>query len=318
MRKLLFGVVMLILLVFPEWVWGQAKVGTAGAQFLELGVSARAIGMGEAFLSICDDASAVYYNPAGLTQLMEREALFTHVSYPAEINYDFVALALPSPRFGGVWGVGFCMLNVGDMPYREYGVALNPTQTFTAKDYAISFSYARSLTDRFNVGVTLKIIDELYDTERSTGWAVDVGTLYDTGYKGFKIGMMISNFGPDLKFIDESYPLPMNFKFGGVFDILRRENHSAVFAAEGSHPNDNLEKFNAGVEYWFKDLFSLRLGKYFEYDVHEGAELFEVGGISAGGGVRFNVSEAKLSFDYGYHDMGYLENMHRLSVGIAF
>lgn len=76
MRKLFLGVIPLlaglILLVFPEWAWGQAKVGTAGAQFLELGVSARAIAMGDAFLSICDDASAVYYNPAGLTQLTER------------------------------------------------------------------------------------------------------------------------------------------------------------------------------------------------------------------------------------------------------
>ncbi|KPK99792.1 MAG: hypothetical protein AMJ91_06220 [candidate division Zixibacteria bacterium SM23_73_3] len=310
MRKLLFGVAILLLLVFPEWVWGQAKVGTAGAQFLELGVSARAMGMGEAFLSICDDVSAIYYNPAGLAQLMQRQGMFTHVSYPAEISYDFVALAYPSSRWGGVWGVGFCMLNAGDMDYLgDYEVGMNPTQTFTAKDYAISFGYARSLTDRFNVGATLKIIDELYDTERAIGWAVDVGTLYDTGFNGFKIGMMISNFGPDLKFIDESYPLPMNFRFGGVFDIFRREDHSVVFAAEGSHPNDNVEKFNTGVEYWYKDIFSLRFGDHLEYDV---------GGISAGGGVRLKVSETEFSFDYGYHDMDYLENAHRFTVGIVF
>jgi hypothetical protein len=309
MRKLVFVVLALILLVSPELVWGQAKVGTAGAQFLELGVSARAIGMGEAFLSICNDASAIYYNPAGLAQLMQREALFTHVSYPAEINYDFAALAYPTTRFGGVWGIGFTMLNAGEMDYNPYEVGLNPTQTFTAKEYALSIGYARSLTDRFSVGVALKVIDELYDTERATGWAADVGTLYDTGFKGFKIGMMISNFGPDLKFLDQSYPLPMNFKFGGVIDLLRRENHTAVVAAEGSHPNDNLEKFNAGVEYWFKDVFSLRFGNHFEYDA---------GGISAGGGVRLNISETKLSFDYGYHDMDYLESVHRFSVGVLF
>jgi hypothetical protein len=309
MRKLLWGGLILILLVFPEWAWGQAKVGTAGAQFLELGVSARAIGMGDAFLSICNDASAVYYNPAGLTQLIDRQAMFTHISCPADINYEFVALAYPSPKFGGVWGIGFYMLNAGDMDFTDYPVAFFPKQTFTAKEYALGFSYARSLTDRFNVGMTLKLIDELYDTERATGWAADMGTLYDTGFKGFKIGMMISNFGSDLKFISESYPLPMNFRFGGVVDIIRRENHSAVFAVEGSHPNDNMEKFNAGIEYWYKDMFSLRVGDYMEYDV---------GGISAGAGAKFNVSTIKLSFDYGYHDMGYLENIHRFSVGVIF
>jgi hypothetical protein len=309
MRKLLFGVVLLTLLVFPECVWGQAKVGTAGAQFLELGVSARAIGMGEAFLSVCDDASAVYYNPAGLTQLMDREALFTHVTYPADITYDFVALAYPTPRFGGVWGLGFCMLDAGDMDLNPYEVGLNPTQTFTAKGYALGLSYGRSLTDRFNVGITFKIIDELLETERATGWAIDLGTLYNTGFRGFKIGMMVSNFGPDMTQISESYPLPMNFTFGGVVDIYRRDDHSAVFALQGSHPNDNLEKFNAGIEYWFKDLFSLRLGDHFEYDA---------GGISAGGGVRLSVSEIKISFDYGYHDMDYLESMHRFSLGVVF
>jgi hypothetical protein len=309
MRKLLFAAALLILLVSPQWAWSQAKVGTTGAQFLELGVSARAIGMGDAFLSICDDASAVYYNPAGLTQLMDRQVLFTHVSYPAEINYEFVSLAYPTPNFGGVWGFSFTMLNAGDMNYVQYRQVVDPTQTFTAKEYAIGVSYARNLTDRFMVGGTLKLIDELYDTERATGWAADVGTLYDTGFKGFRIGMMISNFGPDLTFIQESHPLPMNFKFGGVIDLLRREDHSAVFAAEGSHPTDNMEKFNTGVEYWYKNMFALRLGNHFEYDTD---------GISIGTGLRFDVSGRKLAVDYGYHDMGHLDSAWRFTLGVIF
>ena len=309
MRKLIWGGLILILLVFPELVWGQAKVGTAGAQFLELGVSARAIGMGDAFLSISDDASAVYYNPAGLTQLSDRQAMFTHIAMPADISFEFAALAYPTPKFGGVWGVGFYMLNAGDMDYSTYPTASSPTQTFTAKEYALGFSYARSLTDRFNLGFTLKMIDELYDTERATGWAADMGTLYDTGFKGFKIGMMISNFGSDLKFIKDSYPLPMNFRFGGVVDIVRRDNHQAVFSIEGSHPNDNMEKFNTGVEYWYKNMFSLRVGDYISYDA---------GGFSAGAGARLNVSKIKLNIDYGYHDMGLLNSIHRFSVGVIF
>lgn len=309
MRKLLFVAAILILLTSPEWAWGQAKVGTAGAQFLELGVSARAIGMGDAFLSICNDASAVYYNPAGLTQLMDRQVLFTHVSYPADINYEFVALAYPTPNIGGVWGLSLTMLNAGEMNYIQYKEVWNPTQTFNAKEYALGISYARNLTDRFMVGGTLKLLDELYDTERATGWAADVGTLYDTGFKGFRIGMMISNFGADLTFLKESHPLPMNFKFGGVVDILRREDHTAVLAAEGSHPNDNMEKFNAGVEYWFRDMFAIRFGNHFEYDT---------GGLSAGGGLRLDLSGRELSFDYGYHDMGHLADTHRFSLGIVF
>jgi hypothetical protein len=309
MRRLLLAAALLILLVSPEWAWAQAKVGTAGAQFLELGVSARAMGMGDAFLSIADDASAVYYNPAGLTQLMDRQALFTHVSYPADINYEFASLAYPTPSFGGVWGVSFTMLDAGDMTFTQYRELRQPTQTFTAKEYALGVTYARYLTDRFMVGGTLKLIDELYDTERATGWAADVGTLYDTGFKGFRIGMMISNFGPDMTFIKESHPLPMNFKFGGVVDLLRREDHTAVFSAEGSHPNDNMEKFNAGVEYWYRNMFALRFGDHFDYDA---------GGISAGGGLRLNMSNTEVRIDYGYHDMGHLQSVHRFTLGLVF
>ena len=145
--------------------------------------------------------------------------------------------------------------------------------------------------------------------DRELGWAADMGTLYDTGFKGFKIAMVISNFGPDLKFIEEDCPLPMNFKFGGVFDIFRNENHTTTFSVEGCHPNDAMEKFNAGVEYWFRDMFSLRFGDHFEYDA---------GGISAGCGLRLSVSERRLNFDYGYHDMGLLESFHRFSVGLSF
>ncbi len=309
MKKSLILMVGIAFLLAPQLSWGQAKVGTAGAQFLDVGISARAIGMGDAFLAISDDASAVYYNPAGLTQITQREVMFTHISYVADINYDFAALAYPTTKFGGVWGVGFYMLDAGDMDVTTYEYNYGTGQTFLAKNYALSLSYARNLTDRFSVGMTFKLIDELLDTERAIGWAADMGTLYDTGFKGFKIAMGVRNFGPDLNFIEEDCPLPMSFKFGGVLDIVRSGDHKGVFSIEGSHPNDNMEKFNAGVEYSFRDMFSLRFGNHFEYDA---------GGISAGLGLRLTVSDRPLEFDYGYHDMDILEGYHRFSVGLSF
>ncbi|MCJ7507099.1 MAG: PorV/PorQ family protein, partial [candidate division Zixibacteria bacterium] len=247
MRRLLLGCMLFLLL--PALAFGQAKVGTAGAQFLKIGVSARAVGMGEAFLAISDDASAIYYNPAGLVQLNGLEVMASHIDYPAGINYEFLGVAYP--RFGGVWGLGFYMLNTGDMPLTDYFSPLDEDpyssgQTFTAKEYALALSYGVSLTDRFSVGLTFKFIDELYEEERASGWAADAGTLYNTGFRGFKIAMAISNFGPDLKFIELSHPLPMNFKFGGSMDVIKSGSHKATIGLEGSHPNDNLEKFNGG------------------------------------------------------------------------
>jgi hypothetical protein len=310
MRRLLLGC--MLFLVLPALAFGQAKVGTAGAQFLKIGVSARAVGMGEAFLAISDDASAIYYNPAGLVQLGGLEVMASHIDYPADINYEFLGVAYP--RFGGVWGLGLYMLNSGDMSLNDYFHPLDEDpyssgQTFTAKEYALALSYGVSLTDRFSVGLSFKFIDELYETERASGWAADVGTLYNTGFRGFKIAMAISNFGPDLKFIQQSYPLPMSFKFGGSMDVINRGSHKATIGLEGSHPNDNLEKFNGGVEYWYNNLLALRVGKRFQNDT---------GGFCAGAGLKLNLSQLKLGFDYAYHDFGHLDQIHRLSASVKF
>lgn len=304
------------ILILPSIASGQSKVGQAGAQFLEMGISARAVAMGEAFVAISDDATAVHYNPAGLTQLESREVVFTHIQYVADITYNFAAIAWPLYSIGGTLGVGIYALDAGDMIVTSYE---NPTgywdaggapYTFTARDYAIAISYARSLTDHFSIGVTWKLIEELYEEHRATGWAADIGTTYDTGYRGIKMSMVISNFGPEMRFITDEYPLPINFKFGGSANIIEGLNHRGTFAIEGSHPSDNYEQYTAGFEYSYDEKYSIRLGQNFGRDY--------VAGFAVGGGVDLSVSDYELSVDYGYHDYGVLRNSHLFTVGFKF
>jgi len=301
-------------LVAPGQVFGQAKGGTTGAQFLELGVSARAMGMADAFTAVANDISAVYYNPAGLTSLWGREAMTTYVQMPAGINYGFAAFGMPLESVGGVVGFAMYGLSTGDIVERTYEQGTGPGtgRTFRADDYAISASYGRYLTDRFSIGLSLKYIGEYYHDQSASGWSVDVGTSYDTGYRGFKIAMVITNFGPDLKMIQKEYPLPINFKFGGVMNVLGDEGaeHLVTMAAEGGHPSDNLEKYNFGVEYTYKEMFILRSGHRFNYDID---------GLTAGGGLRVPFGEdSELRVDYAYQDFGILTQVHRFSMSMAF
>nr|MBN2277204.1 PorV/PorQ family protein [candidate division Zixibacteria bacterium] len=308
----LIGAVMFLL---PTLVFSQAKVGTTGVNFLELGVSARAMGMAEAFTAGVTDASAVYYNPAGLTYVYGSEVMLTHIDLPAGINYEFAALAMPSERLGGVIGIGVYALGTGDIlrtdyPYPQGIDQSGNKQYFSAGDVAVGVSYGRFLTDKFSIGFTVKYLQENLETSKASGWAADVGTCYNSGYRDFKIGMMISNFGPDMKHIQEDFPLPINFKFGASINVLDNDNHLVTFAAEGGHPSDNLEKYNVGLEYRFQDYISLRLGERFNYDSD---------GFTAGGGIWIPIGEeTDISVDYAYQDFGYLNQIHRFSIGFAF
>jgi len=307
LRYLLAG--LLLLMLIPGIIYGQAKVGTAGAQFLEIGISARAVGMGDAFVAVSDDATAMYYNPAGLTQLYDREVVVAAIDYPADIQYGFAGIAYPLYRFGGVLGIGMYALDAGDMQETTYEYSEGTGRTFGAASYALAMSYGRNLTDRFSVGLTLKFIDEHYEDERSSGWAADVGTSYNTGFRNFKISMVITNFGPDMTFISESYPLPINFRFGGAIDIVEGEHHRGTFSLEAQHPSDNLEKYNAGFEYSLDSHYFLRVGQRFQYDE---------GSFSAGGGIHVPFESMELQLDYAYQDYGLLTQAHRFTLGLKF
>lgn len=305
------------LLVLPSLAFGQSKVGQAGAKFLAIGISARSVGMAEAFTAISDDATAVHYNAAGLTQIENREVILTHIQYVADITYNFAALAWPVYSIGGTVGVGVYALDAGDIietTYENSTGYIDPNsgewRTFSAQEHAIAFSYARTLTDHFSIGVTWKLIDQLYAEERATGWAADIGTTYDTGYRGIKMSMVISNFGPEMRFITDEYPLPITFKFGGSANVIEGLNHRGTFAVEGSHPSDNYEQYTAGFEYSYNERYSIRMGQKFGKD--------NAGSFAVGGGVDLSVSDYDLSIDYGYHDFGDLNDIHLFTVGFKF
>src|SRR5437867_5528229 len=97
-----FGLGALTLLFAPpvhaQFSLGEQRAGTSSATFLKIGVGARATGLGEAFVAVANDPSAVYWNPAGLASVLHQEVLFSHVSWPADVSYEHVAWVVPSRR----------------------------------------------------------------------------------------------------------------------------------------------------------------------------------------------------------------------------
>jgi hypothetical protein len=319
------------MLVWPAALWGQAKVGTAGLQFLDIGVSARAVGMGGAFAAVTSDVFSVYYNAAGLAALGRKQAAFTHIEYPAGIHYEFAAFAFPLRKLGGVGALSLYDFQSGDIPITTHNFPRGTGEITHTQDLAVAASFARYLTDHFSFGFTGKFLVEALADREASGWAADVGTLYDTGFRNLRIAMRISNFGPNFTFGTreegfKDFPLPIDFHFGLAMDVLQSPAHRATLAFEGSNPADNLEKFNGGLEYWYSDKLALRLGMRYRDDtdaratrVAADARKFSTGlGLSAGAGFKLPVQRFNLTADYAYQDARELGAFHRLSATFTF
>ncbi len=337
MRKERF-ILLVLLLSIPGLCWSQAKVGTAGVQFLKVGVSARAMGMAEAFVGVADDASALYYNPGGLLQLQKPDHMFTHIVYPAGIQFEYLGTAWPVPKLQAAVGAHVTLLHTDEMdettPEQPYGTG----RTFTASDLAIGVTYSQRLTNKFSVGGNIKFIEERLADQKATGLAFDVGTYYNTGWKKIVIAMVITNFGPDMNFVDSPFPMPINFKFATSIRALEHHPHALIIAAEGWHPNDNLEQFNVGIEYGFMDMAFLRVGKkingtkryswteyqadndkdpFVEYPVINEDGALSTDGLTLGAGLKIKLPTLALKIDYAFTNVDKLGSNQFFTLGIG-
>ncbi len=287
----------------------QSKVGTAGLMFLEIAPTARVAGMGEAFVAIADDASALFYNPAGAAWIEERQLLTGTTQYPADIYLHHASLVYPISEMWGTFGISSTALTMDRMLETTVMAPEGTGREFGCYDGAVQISWARKLTTKFSSGISFKWITESLADEQVQTIAGDIGTMYETGFRSLRVGMMISNFGPDIKYLVESFPLPMNFKVGLSFEPFNTGTHRLIVDAEGSHPNHNVEQAIIGGEYSYKETLFLRGGYKIAYD----AETWSVG---AGFRVPLGAIQSKL--DVSYTDFGYLQDVKRVSLNLLF
>ncbi|MCE9626878.1 MAG: PorV/PorQ family protein [Candidatus Eisenbacteria bacterium] len=288
------------------------KVGTFGGQFLKIGVGARAAGMGGAYVAMADDATAVFWNAAGIARVEadKSQLSLNHANWPAELSYDQVGYVFHMKKIPGAFAVHARALTMAPMEETTAFQPLGTGKTFDAGMMSAGITYARSFTDKFSAGVTVNTIHTgLADLSQQT-FAVDIGTLYDVGAAGMKIGMAIQNIGSQEKFIEREARIPSIFRVGTTATLLSGADQKLTGSFEFSHPPDNSERVNLGAEYAFHQYLFLRGGYAFNYDTE---------GLAGGVGFHFPVSVAGMAdLDYSYTDMLDLGAAHRFSLRFQF
>jgi hypothetical protein len=94
-------VILLILLFGIARLHAQnPNLGTSGAQFLKIPISARAAAMGGAYVGLCQDASSVFWNPAGITKVKSHAAHFSHTKWFGTFDVNAAAYVFNAGNFG--------------------------------------------------------------------------------------------------------------------------------------------------------------------------------------------------------------------------
>lgn len=289
------------------------KPGVTSAQFLKIGISARAEAMGQAVTAFVDDASAAHYNPSGLMNVKQNDLAAGYTFMPADVGVSFLSVA---KRLGtnDALAVSVIALRSDDMKIRTVLRPEGTGQSFHVADYAFGLHYAHNFTLDLKIGFSFRYLHltKVSGLFSKGSWSADMGLQYDTGLdgalEGLKIGMLVANFGPEIKFINESYGLPLKYSIGLSKPISINENHNILTAFNWVKAIDEKQKVQLGLEYNFFGI-SLRGGYKFASD----SETW-----SGGLGINQSLSFANVQFDYAYSGYGDLGALHRITAGISF
>ncbi len=319
------------------------KAGLTGASFLKIGVGARAVALGSAYTTIRSDVNQMFWNPAGISLVGGKtQATFSYNQWIADLSHYAFGI---SRDFGtwGTWGVGMVAMGVSDIPANRDAVPgflagtytgfvdPNTSATYNYNDTAINISWAYQFTDRLSMGVTGKYINQSIDGRSVNAMAIDVGAIYDIGYKGARIGARMNNLGGDLKYYDIGAPLPLVFSVGTSINLLDQEEQGMRLTAmlDATKPQDAEQLLFAAGEFQVMKYLMVRGGYKFNYSGITDKKTDEITrqpinadrteeGYTLGGGIDYPFGGYRLGVDYAYTQFGILDSVHRVTMNVGF
>lgn len=215
-----------------EAAFGEGSAGTSAGEFLKFGPDARGVGMGHAMTAAADDASAIYWNPAGLSQVKQREWSMSGAQVFQDVTHGFIGYAHPvrplvparrrelRPAGHGTLGAGLLYLNAGRL--EEFtndcataGDACRTGTTFTPRDLALLAGWGASVTEMLDIGISLKYIDSRIKSVSRTGSA-DLGARlrFLWGDFPYTVALNARNVFGNMRFHEQKDPLPFSYRIG--------------------------------------------------------------------------------------------------------
>lgn len=266
-------------------------------EFMSFGAGARSLAMGGAFTGIADDSSAVYWNPAGLSQLNRMEVNLMKATLFADTTYDFYSFVKPSKKGGSAWGLS--MNKLASAGFEKVSIEVdngeitdyNKEGSFGVEESAMSFSYGRKVVDRVSIGTALRQIKRSVDDSSDSSLAADLATLIELKEGRRRMGMTLRNVYAKTSG-DTTDSLPLVFRFGMSDQFFRKRLLLAI---------DLDKNIRKDLGYHFGGEFSLTKNFRGRFGVQG-----EQGGGLRETDVGFGYTIKSLTLDYaiGLHELG--------------
>ena len=298
----------------------QDRFGTNGAAELLVPLTARYSSLGSSTTSSLPDMNgleALYANPAGLINNTGTTALFSRMSYPADIGVNYFGIG----RAMGDNHLAFTISawDFGDIPQQTEDSPEISDVTFGVTYITAGLTYARVLTDRIAAGTTAKIVNEMIADMAATTVVFDAGMTYVVGETGLRLGVALKNIGIDIQFdgtglvrraqlpnqLDhaaqnalaiesEKNKLPTLLNFGAAYSMTM--GAGSVLTVLGNFRSNSFDQdqYSGGVELGLRDVVYVRGG----FDLTQNTDLTFWKGYSYGAGINLDLSGRRFTLDY--------------------
>jgi len=345
----IFTLCLICLLLLGIVATGSAqnkRVGTAAAPELQIPIGARDLAMGGSTIAVSEGVEAIYWNPAGLGKMTSSaEAMFSNMSYIADIGVNYGAVAGSFGQFGTV-ALSVKSLNFGDINITTVD---DPDglggRVFSPAFVTVGLTYARSLTEAISAGGTVKIISEQIHRVAASGVAFDFGVQYNKlgGIPGFSVGVAVKNIGGQMKFDGSgllrdatasdvargvqkfkseaaSFELPSTIEIGMSYQRNIGDNFGAIVNGTFTNNNLYLDEYRLGAELAYKfesmSLFARAGAAVTPKD--QNAEAENVFGACFGAGITTNAAGVNITLDYAYRSAQFFNANQVFSVKFGF
>lgn len=312
------------------------RIGTAGAQELAIPNSARGLALGGGAVADWGGVEMLYFNPASIANVRNVEAYFTNLSYIADMDKNYIAVAART-GFGTI-AVTADVLSIGDIIETTEDNPEGTGRTFSPNFSVLGVTYGRYMTDQVTIGLTAKMVNESILEAHANGFCFDMGIQYRPGPRGVSFGLAVKNIGPSMRFsgsdfesfhqtsdnpqandrslssLSAPFELPSYFEVGGRYEYPLENVGSLTGYGSFQSNNFNDDEFDLGAEFAYREIFQVRAGGAVSLNSDY---LF---GPAFGAGVTVPLGgESMMQFDYTLRTVtDYFDDNHMFGVKFIF